>query len=284
MFGYITPQTSTLLVKEHIAYKAVYCGICRACGKKGSAPCAAKLSLRYDTVALALFRLMLRETPPRVDRIFCPLHPFSPRFAVEPCDEVRSAARHGALLFSSSLADHQKDESGMRRLAYSLLLPYASHLRRKTTKEDSDRALYALMTEQLSVLSDLEAQNCPSPDRVAHPFSVILGAVFESETPPKVAPHAKKLGYHIGRWITFADALDDLETDRKSGNFNPFLTDLDLDRIESAMRLDLQSARTALDAIEGGDVGCRAILENILTASLPEKTTLLLQKAAKGSP
>ncbi len=285
MFGYITPKTGELLVKHHLAYRASYCGICRACGGRGCAPASAKLALRYDTVFLALFRLMLAETPPEVVLIRCPLHPFSRKQAIVPCSETVSAARHGALLFAHSLIDRAADTRGPKRLGYLLLRPYATHLRRKACGGEGDAALDALMEQKLSALRELEKAGNVSPDAAADPFATILAAVFAEGLPAQVQPHARALGYHLGRWITFADALDDWERDQKSGEFNLFLhADVTHERILDTMHLDLDAARRALACIPACDEACRAILLNILTLSLPEKTEALLTKLAKGTP
>ena len=55
MFGYIKPDIPHLKVVDYELYKASYCGLCKAMGKKTG--CLSSLTLSYDFAFLAFMRL-----------------------------------------------------------------------------------------------------------------------------------------------------------------------------------------------------------------------------------
>ena len=138
------------------------------------------------------------------------------------------------------------------------------------------------MEAHLTALRAMEQNREPSADRVADIFGSLLGDVFALGYEGDLRERAARIGYHLGRWIYFADALDDLEGDRKRGRYNPFLLareqgDFDPERLQSAMLLDLMAAHQALDRIEGGDAGVRAILHNMLEMGMVQTTDRLIR-------
>ncbi len=287
MFGYVKPCEPELKVKEQTCYRAVYCGLCKATGGGCSkALLPAKLALRYDTVFLALFRMMLEAEPTEIKMRRCLLHPFRARPMASASPAVRYSAAAGSLLLAHSLRDRISDAKGVKKAGARLLSPYAASLRRAASRqidgETAQDSLDGAIAARLSEMHALEAEQCPSPDRMAHLFGVLLGEVFAYELDGDRARGARQLGYHLGKWIYLADAVDDLERDRKSGSYNPFLfagEPILAESIQCAMLLSLRQADEALSLIEGGDAGCRAILENVLRLGLPEQTKKLLDGA-----
>lgn len=296
MFGYITPSVPELKVKEHTAYRAVYCGLCKATGGGGCARLIrtpAKLALRYDTVFLALFRLMLSPEQASFAPSRCLAHPIKPRPMIQPSNHaIAYSADAGMLLFAHSLRDHAADQSGLRKRLAKCLLPYASLLQREVSARIGTE-LDALLTENLAALAEMEQAGEPSPDRVSHPFGVLLGEIFAYALPDDVTEPARELGYCLGKWIYLADAADDLADDRKNGAYNPLLcrrqsdcsdsseSALSPEALRISMLLLLRRADHALSSIANGDSGCRAILENILRLGLPDQTDRLIAKLQK---
>lgn len=281
MFGYVKPCVAELKVKEHMAYKAIYCGLCRATGKTrsgcggGLILASARPALRYDTVFLALFRIALEEKPISLTERRCPLHPLRKRPMADLSDALIYSARVGSLLFAHSLRDRASDEKGLARLGARLLLPYAAGLRRRAVK-DLGREADDRMRARLDELSALEASGESSPDRVAAVFGELLGDVFADGLAGDTALHAHALGSALGHWIYLCDAADDLARDRAKGGYNPFLcADAPLpdpEMLRGAMYLRLSDADRALAAIPLNDESCRSILNNILRIGLIEIT------------
>lgn len=58
----------------------------------------------------------------------------------------------------------------------------------------------------------------------AEPTAEALGEICERFSHDKTQKkNLKRFGYLIGRWVYLMDALDDIEDDLKSGNYNPFV-------------------------------------------------------------
>lgn len=72
------------------------------------------------------------------------------------------------------------------------------------------------------------------------------------------------------------DALDDLESDRKSGSYNAFIDSGDAgdpgfgERIRQALIFELSEAEKALDLIDIPDPGLRDIIYNTIKLGMPE--------------
>ena len=83
-----------------------------------------------------------------------------------------------------------------------------------------DAAVAAYIAEQTAV----EKKRSPSSDEAAEPTAKLLSFLCESAAHDDDEREVlRRFGYCLGRWIYLMDAADDLESDRKSGNYNPFL-------------------------------------------------------------
>ena len=94
-----------------------------------------------------------------------------------------------------------------------------------------------------------------------------------------------ELGYRVGRWIYIADALDDIEKDRRNGSYNPFILSGEdtssqsfKENIEMALKLELSESEKAFDLLEISDVGIFNIIQNILYIGMPEVIHNILYK------
>jgi hypothetical protein len=149
-----------------------------------------------------------------------------------------------------------------------------------------DRIVADAMREQ----AELEKQSGPSIDAVSHPTAHALGQIFSAdETKSEQKKILYTLGYMLGRWVYFADAVDDIEDDIKQKNFNPFmdqfLKDENKDKSEFsdyALCVLRQSAGEATLAFELLNVKrYKGVLENILYEGLEEVEAEILNKRGK---
>ena len=113
MFGYIRPLERELKIREAEYYRALYCGVCdaegRMCGQ------AARLTLSYDAVFIALLRAAVTGKQPETEKMRCPRHPFCRR-TVTAADEASDAAAASCVLLAyGKLCDDAADERGLRR-------------------------------------------------------------------------------------------------------------------------------------------------------------------------
>ena len=69
--------------------------------------------------------------------------------------------------------------------------------------------------------AELERANCPSMDRAADTFAVLLRGAAQAVDEPVRRRVLEQIFYHLGRWVYLVDAADDLKKDAASGNYNP---------------------------------------------------------------
>ena len=118
----------------------------------------------------------------------------------------------------------------------------------------------------------LEADGCDDPDEAAEPFAQFLATLFSIDMPEEAKPALRYMGYNIGKWITWLDALDDFDKDEKKGAYNLWRA-AGFDRkkaCEWALPLLAECVRQAqlsadlLDARKTNE-----LIDNILTEGMP---------------
>ncbi len=285
MFGYIKPVAAELKVKEYELYRSIYCGLCRSMGRNTA--CISRLSLSYDFVFLALIRLILAGESGRIVRHRCIAHPAKKRSVLTDSAQLDYCARASALLTYGKIRDDITDEKGYRKLAARCLLPAAGHIRRralKTAPEGTDlEALCDTVARELANQAALETEGCPSPDKAAEPFGRLMAAVCacgftEGSTEYRLA---REIGRHIGRFVYLADAIDDRETDKKNGSYNPFLAAYGADDADAAFLRDRDSVRSALTMEL---IGAEAAIDLMDCEALPEYGNIIRNTVYLGLP
>ncbi len=260
MFGYIRPYAPELKLREYQYYRAVYCGLCRAMGRC-TGQCS-RFTLSYDLTFLALCRLALRggnptkaepQRPVRMEKRRCLPHPFRRRLSLEQGIATDETACAAAVLTYQKLLDDRADETGRRRMRARLALPHAR--RWQARAERRTPGLSKRLTPHMETLSSLEAAGLPTADEPAAAFGEALAALFTYGLEGDGARIAHHLGYHIGRWLYFIDAIDDYEEDRRTGRPNPFLRMYGEEGLTAERRRDLAAAlgvelRLAAEALD----------------------------------
>ncbi len=269
MFGYMTPLTEELLVKEHILYKSIYCGLCRCMGKRVCGE--SRITLSYDVVFLVLIRLWISGDPLSFRTVRCAASPFRKRPIMQSNPSLEYSAAAGALLAYYHLADDAADRKGLSRLTARLVLAASGRLRRKAALPALDREI----SERLAVLSAAERDRTASADEAADYFGQLLAAVFREGLEGSGRRIAGEIGYHVGKWIYLADAADDFGKDRKQGNFNP-LTEIDKPSLRCAMTLELAETAKGIALLGETDPGIKRLTENILYAGMPSRMEKIL--------
>lgn len=270
MFGYVTPLTEELRVRENIFYQSVYCGLCRCMGKRVCS--GSRLTLSYDTVFLFLIRHAFSEETLTFIEKRCAASPFRKKKMLERGPTLDYCAVAGALLAFYSLADNAADRRGIKKLAARLLLLPARRMRKKANLP----ALDSFLKETLASLSEKEKQGA-SPDALAETFGTLLSGIFSFGLEGDGERITRELGFHVGKWIYLLDAADDFEKDRKNGEFNPF------DRVEKellrcALNLELEAASAALALVPFREAGVKDLAENILFLGMPSRTEKVLAR------
>ena len=119
------------------------------------------------------------------------------------------------------LKDGVADHGFFRSLPYraALLALGRAYRKARARRPGFDERTRAHLEE----LARLEGERCPSMDRAADAFAVLLAGAAEEEPDPVRRRVLRQLLYHLGRWIYLVDAADDLKKDVKSGSYNPLV-------------------------------------------------------------
>lgn len=282
MFGYIEPDKSQLRLWEYERYRAVYCGLCRSMGKHTGS--LSRLSLNYDYVFLAMIRSALEGTEPKFEPSRCMLHPTKKRAMAIDDKVLEYCAQVSAMLTYHKVQDNIADCRSAKKLAFMALGPVSKGIYKRA---DAVKELGVRVAELLREMSELEKSADATPDMLADVFGKIMSEIFthglESDSGKRIAA---EIGFHTGRYIYLADALDDAERDMKSGEFNPFvkqygesgLSDI-AEKIKTAVLLELSQLEAAVNLLDFSLCpGYEEIVKNIIYLGMPEKIGGILKK------
>ena len=206
MFGYVRPPVRDLSQEEADRFERMYCGLCHTLGNRYGA--AARLILNYDFTYLAI--LLSEREEGENDRRRCVVHPVHKRPFLEGTPAMELAADESVILAYWQLRDGVEDHDWLHGLKYRGLSAVLEPAYRKAA---ALRPAFAeTVRRQLALLKELESENCPSIDRAADAFAVLLSSA---------AKEVEQILYHLGRWVYLVDAADDLKKDAETGNYNP---------------------------------------------------------------
>lgn len=285
MFGYVQLFKPTIRMGEYEQYRGVYCTLCRRLGRRYGLH--ARLALRYDSTFLALLQMALEEASPD----FCPGRcSFNPAKRCMKCGNTAAidrAADISVLLIYYSLQDTRQDEGFWKRLGATLLLPLAALDRRRAAKRrpEADRQIAAMMEQQRQV----EQAQTTSLDAAAEPFARLLSWMAadtaQSDSEERVLT---RLGYCLGRWVYFMDAVDDLAEDLQHEKYNPFILSRNIQKgDETALQETRKYAQGTLNACLAECIAAYRLLtvyrfDGILCNILEEGMPAVMQRVIAG--
>lgn len=215
MFGYVKVYKDELKIKEYNLFKAYYCGLCKALGKRFGL--LTRLGLSFDMTFLAFMLSSANDSGIEIKKERCIAH-VSKRPVVKNNEIINYTADMSIVLAYYKLLDDIKDDLSLK--AIFAILAYVLPMRRV---RKTRRAEVEVIKENLNKLSKLEKENCDDLDQVAHCFANILKKLFTPSFLPKNDDMAS-LGYHLGRWIYIIDAFADRKKDKKAKTYNPINT------------------------------------------------------------
>ena len=216
MFGYVTPDKNYLYLKDYALYQGVYCGICKATKEVfGNLP---RIATNYDSVFLSALVMNLSDVDVVMTKQNCILHPFRRKNMAIPNEVLKKVGILNVLLLYYKLEDAVLDGGGAKYRWAKRLLGGAHRRAAKLMPREDE-----IIRVQYGKLRQLEREKCGSIDRVADCFGVMMRDLCRDLTIVNDQQAYENLCYHTGRWIYLIDALDDLEKDFQSGNFNVFL-------------------------------------------------------------
>lgn len=285
MFGYVRPVKDELKVRDLELYRAAYCGLCHAIGRKYGFP--ARLTLNYDFTLLAMLFSPPEVKPERCMRR-CPVHPLRGRTTCACGAGLELAADESIILTWQKLRDDARDKGALGGLPARLA---ALFLRGAYKKAAAARPEFdGQVRDCLARLDELERERCSSIDRTADAFARLLQAAAPDGPDEGRTRALRELLYHLGRWVYLVDAWDDLEEDRKSGNYNPLelrfngAPEAETEYVRTTLTHSVRLAASAFELADFGGWG--PVIENILYLGLPTAQQAVLtgcwRRASRG--
>ena len=173
----------------------------------------ARLTVNYDVAFISAFFHDLLEEKTDLVMKRCILNP-KKRPVVADSPLMREIARLNLLLAGIKISDDRTDGEStfFRRLLFSRAIKQA---RRKSPE-------LAAIADECSERQIREEREGSMLDGAAEPFADMMRKVFRYLAGDRTTPAVEKLGYLLGKYVYFMDALDDYDEDVSKKRFNPF--------------------------------------------------------------
>ena len=227
MFGYVVANLEDATGPEKERYRAVYCGLCRALGRRCGQRC--RLALTYDMAFLVLLLGSLYEPEETRSRARCVAHPLKAHDFVRNRFTDYAADVTVALAYHKCRDDWSDERKAAARVGQAVLAGAYRRVRERMPRQ------CAAIERELAAIDALEQAGEPAPDEAARCFGRCMGELFVTGQDPW-AETLRNMGYHLGRFVYLVDAVCDLERDRQRGSYNP-LAALDIEPADQEMAL-----------------------------------------------
>ncbi|HBL40618.1 MAG TPA: hypothetical protein DDY98_03235 [Ruminococcaceae bacterium] len=281
MFGYVKAYKPELKCKDYDIYQGVYCSVCRQLGHDYGV--LARFVLNYDFTLLALVRLGVVEECCGFEKGHCSFNPTKKCMkCVNGQTHLSFAAAAAILMCYYKISDNLSDEKNpFKRLLLWLIKPYFAVKRKKAKKKFAQIDL--ILSEAMAQQKQTE-QTGAGVDASAHPSATAMGRLLALDMPQEKQEALQRFGYLVGRWVYLADALDDCDKDRVSGNYNVFNRKFEKEEEKKeyaagTIRLTAAESGKCFESLQPKRFG--AILENILQFGMEETLKKVLKKGEK---
>lgn len=287
MLGYVKIAKSELKVRDYEIYRGIYCSLCNALGKNYTA--FARLLLSYDFAFAAILRLALGNGSCTFSQKRCPLNPAKKCFFCEQKAEIDQCAHAIIIIAYYKLLDNIHDREIGKKIISALLFPAVSLMHKKAVKNAPE--IESIVSESIEEQKRIEAKNA-GIDESADPSAKALGRIFALNTQGEETDLLYDVGYLTGRLVYILDAVDDLEKDIKTGNYNPLKNEFSslknkderlafAQRSEKIINLTHSALLEAKDKLQLKRFG--EITENILFDGLEIGSRYILKKYKEDS-
>ena len=214
MLGVMMVRQPELRFREFDRYRGMYCGLCRAIGKRCGAAC--RLALSFEMTFMAMLLTYLYEPETAQERHRCVLHPVKKRLmlsneAIDYCADI------SALVSYYDLRDGWEDEKKIGCLAASEALRHACG--RAAEKWPRQRDAIVSYVEKLHKLEEKNDQNL---DAAANLTGEMLAELYVMKD-DVYARDLREFGFYLGKFIYLCDCYEDVERDAKKRNYNPLI-------------------------------------------------------------
>ena len=285
LLGYVKTYKPELKIKDYEAYRGLYCSLCRTLGRQYGV--ISRLLLSYDVTFLLVVMLSVKNALPTFKKGRCPFN-LAKRcnYCVDCSSFLSFAAAVTVLMFYYKVKDNIADSGFFKRLLMRMILPYASHLRKKALKKY--KRLDSIISGGMNRQGYTEANATDNTDRAAHESADTLGKIFCYDDADNIELY--RFGYSVGRWVYLLDAADDIEKDLKNKSYNVFVNryqihssaDFDEDikkEVEATLNMSRAQALEALSNL--GQEIFTPVIENILTDGMSASMNKVLKGKEK---
>lgn len=212
MFGYVIPDKLNMYIKDFNVFQSFYCGLCKTLGETGAE--FTRLCTNYDVTFYNVLLHSLTNTPVTFERKLCAYN--GKKKVVVKTDELsKKIADIAVMLVYYNLEDDVYDGKKSRAILKNILAPRKKKASKRLGKIDE------IMQNSFSDLRKLEKENCDSIDRVADTFATLMRDMTRLLI--KTDDNIDMFCYNLGRLIYLLDAVDDVEKDSKSDEYNPLV-------------------------------------------------------------
>lgn len=275
MFGYLRAYKPYMRVCEYDTYKSVYCGLCKHMGKHFGF--GYRFSLSYDFTFLAVLHMSINSTDIVVKKERCIAHPLKKNYCAKCVNGLMFPSAAAVIAVYHKLKDDKTDNGFKRKVIAFILLPFLKRGYKKAKKMYPSLAnkVENLMKDQ----NRIEKEKNKSIDIACEPTAAIMrefaGEISQNKEQKN---HLERFGYFLGRYVYMCDALDDLESDFKKGNYNALLlqrkvNELTLENMEFYRNIAIDSINLTLGELANSYVNLKIekykpILDNIVYLGL----------------
>ncbi|MCM1467709.1 MAG: DUF5685 family protein [Alistipes sp.] len=275
MFGYIVVNKPELKIKEFDLYREYYCGLCHrlSCRHKT----AGRFALGYDYVFLILLLSGLYEPEENCEEYRCMVHP-AKKQRIRYNQFTDYAADMTVVLARLKCMDDWRDEKKAVRKVYGDILGKRYEAVRKKYPDKVE-----IIEQCVLNLEKAQKDKEENIDIVSGYSAKIFAEVFAVYDDEWEQP-LRKIGFYLGKFIYIMDAFDDLESDRKGKNYNPFETRSHEEDFEERVRnlLMVNAAECAREFEKLPIVsGQLPVLRNILYSGIWSKFTEVCDRRRK---
>lgn len=214
MFGYVAVNKDELKIKDWNRYHAYYCGLCHSL--KEAAGTKARMTVSYDMTFLTMLLDDLYDCEKDEGECRCVVHPVKRHAYVKSAASLY-AAKMNLLLCYDNLLDNWRDD---RNVGSAMAAATIRRARMRIAKEYPRQT--KAVEQYIEKLHACEEKREANLDVAAGLTGEMLAELFcwkEDEWQKDL----RGLGFYLGKFIYLMDAFEDMEKDKKRGNYNPFL-------------------------------------------------------------
>ncbi len=216
MFGYLDINKNTLEEGQRGLWQTFMCGLCFSTKKLlGNVP---RMFISNDINFFNVLFHSVEQIDVELEYSHCFSHPVKKRTVLKTTALTDKLSVANVILTYLNLYDDVVD-GGKAKKRVALKLYKNAYEKAQKQRPELDAAI-CLRYEQLR---ELEQSSCTSLDMVAHSFAALSQDFCKLVLGDKTSEHVETLCYNLGKWIYLIDALDDMEKDLKSHNYNAFL-------------------------------------------------------------